>query len=405
MQERPHINLLIILPAEFDIDRPRLGITELLEVFATEMPRLGVDAVFLTPTEERCTSEVALRNSQYLRIPRPFAKKGILDVLGMMLFYKDVIKYYLKKHETFDAILVRDDPVTVLIIALLKKSKFIFQYSFPIIHESISEGPWYSTLYQRMRIYFLGYALRRSSLILPISRTLKDGLINEGFGSERMHILPMGVSEEQFSDASPSSVHNGSAVNETVELVYLGTMSKPRKLSIIIHAFAKCHRRHPESKLIMIGDGDAKEELQSIVDSLNLNASVSFTGLLPQEDAKRIMLHADIGLSIVPPTREFIPSSPTKLFEYMAASLPVIANRGIVEHEDILQNSHSGILVEYSEAAIADAMIKLVEDSNMRMKYGYNGHDWVISNRTYKAISEGLSMKLYSIFRTDIGMN
>ena len=250
-------------------------------------------------------------------------------------------------------------------------------------------------MYFSLNFYLLWHALQRSSLILPISRTMKKQLIKEGIDDAILHVLPMGVNSTLFSsNLSQQLSHEDHGNNGIIKMVYLGSMSKSRNLSLLLNAFNQCYKRCSNSRLMMIGDGDDRKTLENMTKLMNISAVVIFTGMLPQNEAAGLMRQADIGLCIVPPTDEFTLSSPTKLFEYMAMGLPVIVNRGIVELEDVSRLSGGCVLANYNPVSISDAMVMLVQSRKERLDMGKSGHNWVLSNRTYAALSKDLHIRI-----------
>lgn len=128
---------------------------------------------------------------------------------------------------------------------------------------------------------------------------------------------------------------------------------------------------HPEFCLDIVGDGPARQELESLTKQLHLENNVRFLGL--RQDIPELLAQADF----------FVLSSISEgialtLLEAMAASLPIVAtdaggNREIVEGE------RTGILVPVGNPeALAAGMIRLAGDAQLRKSMGAAGRRRVV---------------------------
>jgi glycosyltransferase involved in cell wall biosynthesis len=380
-------SLLFIIPAAFDIEKPRMGITEVMEIFGNELPKLGIEVTFVTPTTKNYSEVLKLRNATYVKVPRRFAK-GIFDLIGLTEFYYRTILLISRNINQIKSIVVRDDPLSACLFSVLFPDiLIIFQYSFPLTKEQGRNLRPMRRTYHIFNYFLMDFALKKSSLIFPISRTLKERLINCGVNDSKISILPMGVNPGIFSDDHYSPFEKSIPNWQNVNIVYVGSVAKARGLSILIEAFKECSRNHSNARLVIVGDGDDRTNLEEIVKRESLERKIIFKGLVSQEEVARIIHESDIGVSLVPPTDQYIVSSPTKVFEYMAMGKPVILNRGIVEQEDVSNSSHGCLLVDYDVASITLALNLLVDNKKMRTDLGSNGKKWVLDNRSYSELA------------------
>jgi len=76
--------------------------------------------------------------------------------------------------------------------------------------------------------------------------------------------------------------------------------------------------------------------------------------------------------------------SPTKLFEYMAMSRPVVASR-LGQIADVIRDGENGILVDPGDAkALANAIVRLAENNQLREELGAMARQTVISGYTWR---------------------
>ena len=173
-------------------------------------------------------------------------------------------------------------------------------------------------------------------------------------------------------------------------LIYLGVMGKVRKLEILIKAFAKVKEERQNVKLLMVGDGTGKEDLEKLVAELGVKDDVIFTGRVHQSKVPNFIAAADIGVSPIPPFYFYKVSSPIKMLEYMAMGKPVAANEEIFEQKEVLEQSGGGILVSFTSEALASAIIELLDYPETAREMGRKGCEWVVKNRSYEILAHKL---------------
>ena len=77
-------------------------------------------------------------------------------------------------------------------------------------------------------------------------------------------------------------------------LVYVGRLSQEKNVAGVINAFGKFHQRHPESVLIIIGDGPEFTGLQDLVSRLRLTDEVTFKKQLEHDQIARFLAISDL---------------------------------------------------------------------------------------------------------------
>jgi glycosyltransferase involved in cell wall biosynthesis len=146
-------------------------------------------------------------------------------------------------------------------------------------------------------------------------------------------------------------------------LVYGGVIAKIRQLDRLIEAFKKVRRTYDDAKLLMVGDGNALDEIKTLVRSLQIEKSIIFTGRIPHDEVVNYIGMADIGISYIPINENYNYNPPLKTFEYLACGLPTIATR-TVSNCKIITDGFNGILVDDTPEAVAMAIISLLKDKN-----------------------------------------
>ena len=134
----------------------------------------------------------------------------------------------------------------------------------------------------------------------------------------------------------------------------------------LLRALARVRGEVPAVRLVLLGDGTIRADLEQIVRDLALQANVCFAGW--RTDAARLLGGADI--FVLPSLWE---GFGLVLLEAMAASLPIVAsNVGAIP--EIVADNETGLLVRPgAEEALARALIKLLASPALRTQMGARG--------------------------------
>lgn len=157
----------------------------------------------------------------------------------------------------------------------------------------------------------------------------------------------------------------------SLDAVVFGTVARlePIKgLKYLIEAMASVYQAIPASKLLIIGDGQERQFLEAAAQTLNLDKAVIFAG--HRENVAQLMQVMDI--FVLPSLNE---GMGRVILEAMAFAKPVIATKtgGIPE---LVIDGKTGRLVEPGMShSLAQAMIQLGTDKNLRIKFGLSGKE------------------------------
>jgi glycosyltransferase involved in cell wall biosynthesis len=298
-----------------------------------------------------------------------------------------------------DALVVKDKFIAGIIgLAAARRNSvpFIYWLSYPFPEESLllaREGRARYPVFYWIRGVVFRFLLYR--VILPVadhvlvqSEQMKRDVMAEGIPAARMTPVPMGVDLSLMpSSAAPSRASPEGGRPPT--LLYLGTLTRLRRLDILVRILALVRVEFPTARLVLVGDSEDpidREVLDAEVGRLGLTDAVEFTGFLPIAEAWQQVARADVCLSPFYPTPILNSTSPTKLIEYMALGKPVVANDH-PEQRLVIAESDGGLCVPWDETEFARAAILLLRDPPRAAEMGENGRRYVERARTYASIA------------------
>ena len=202
-------------------------------------------------------------------------------------------------------------------------------------------------------------------IIIP-SESMREILVRDYGLHERYSVIPTGTDLEPFLNADGKALRAEKGwQNETV-LISVGRLAPEKNWDTLIRAFAKACEKQSNIRLVLIGDGAAKQSLEALSSELDIADRVTFTGALPFEDIPRYLKAADVfTFASVTETQGLV------TIEAMAAGLPVVAVEG-PGTSDIVEHGKQGFLVKNDPDALAKGINKLLSDSQRIQRFSKN---------------------------------
>ncbi|MDF0605979.1 glycosyltransferase family 4 protein [Neisseriaceae bacterium TC5R-5] len=175
------------------------------------------------------------------------------------------------------------------------------------------------------------------------------------------------------------------------ELCYLGGISRIRGIEPIVQALP-----HTDTRLNLAGPW-SESDLRSSLQSQPGWNRVNDLGILDRVGVAEVLARSKIGLVTLFPTPSYVEALPIKLFEYMAAGLPVIASDFPLWRQ-IVEEAACGLLVDPQDpSALANAVNQLMADENSMQAMGAAGQQAVLQRYSWAAEADKL-LALYQSF-------
>ena len=137
-----------------------------------------------------------------------------------------------------------------------------------------------------------------------------------------------------------------------------------------------------------------ESELDSLIQQYDLEENVFTPGLAPHEEVFEILYKSHVGIAVLHPDPNYIESLPTKLFEYMATGLPVIASNFPLWKEIVEGNRCGSTVNPLDPEEIARAIEYLINHPDEARRMGENGRRAVLEKYNWENESKKL-LKLY----------
>jgi glycosyltransferase involved in cell wall biosynthesis len=226
------------------------------------------------------------------------------------------------------------------------------------------------------------WVFSRADHILCVSRVLADEARQRGAGKERVHVLPNAIDPNRFRSPGREHVLRSSlGIEDSIVIGHVGLFYRWDRLDTLIEVVRSLRDRHPEIKILLVGDGPEMEKLRQTAFRLGMNREVIFSGPVPRDEVPAYIDAMDI--CVLPDSNAF--GSPIALFEFMAMGKPcVVPDLGPMR--DVIEEGATGMMFPQGNlSALGDALLRLVEDPSLRSQIGTRAKQIVFERHTWKA--------------------
>ena len=212
------------------------------------------------------------------------------------------------------------------------------------------------------------WLLKRTDALIAVSEGIAARLRATGAPVSQVTVVPGAVDAERFTpaaDGAPVRLELGLGEAPTVGCV--ARMVPKRGHDILLRAMARLRDRMPEARLVLVGRGEGRPALESLVGELGLEKAVVFAGYRGA-DLPAVLAALDCFVLLGVGSEETCRA----VLEAMAVARPVVAAPvgGIPE---IVVDGETGWLVTATPDAVAAALETALRDRGRRRKLGEAG--------------------------------
>lgn len=269
-----------------------------------------------------------------------------------------------------DVVIASSGPLTVGIPGLLSRfigrRKFVFE-----MRDIFSEGALQVGIVKNKLLFAClegaeQLFCRCSDAVVALSPGIAQW-VKQRCPTARVFVVPNAADNELFGERGDLPKESG-----TIRVIFSGTIGIANNCGLILNAAEILMRRGVNgARIELIGDGKERAKLEEQAKHRGLT-NVRFRNLMPKLELAAELASADIALLVLQPIPVFDTVSPNKLFDGLAAGLPVVqTTQGWIK--DLLAQEDCGLTVRGDDpAGLADAITLLAGDSDLRARMGAN---------------------------------
>ncbi len=201
----------------------------------------------------------------------------------------------------------------------------------------------------------------------------KEEYVKAGLQFQKAIIIPNSIDINEYENTKLQKYFRdkfGISHDKKI-ILFLGRLNWIKGLDTLILALAEVMKKEPNAVLILAGpdDGNYKKEIElKIVNcKLKISKDVIFTGMLLGEDKVAAFRESDV--FVLPSYSE---NFGVAVVEAMATGLPVVITKGVGISKELKQ-SGAGLVIEKDFKQIAEAILKILNNSDLAQKMGAAG--------------------------------
>lgn len=215
----------------------------------------------------------------------------------------------------------------------------------------------------------LRFLRRWAQSILVLNPGMRQEAEEAGIDPARIGWMPNPVDTEQFHPCSSleraERRREFKLSPEDPVVVFVGRFDAQKKLPWLLGGFSKVVAERPDARLVLVGDGPLRGQIEALVDRLGLRDNVIFAGRVDSAGVLRWLQASDVFTLI-----SAVEGLPCSLIEAMSAGVaPVVSD--IPAHTQLVEDEVHGLITETgNQDAIARGLLRLINDPPLRARLG-----------------------------------
>lgn len=218
-----------------------------------------------------------------------------------------------------------------------------------------------------------GVVWRGADFVLPVTRVLGEHVVARGVPAERIVVIANGINEDHFAAApSPAAAKAALGWPDALILGFTGFVRDWHGVDRVLRWMASADAP-ARARLLVVGDGPARADLEKLAAELALGERVRFTGVIDRERVPEHVAAFDIALQ--PAVVAY--ASPLKLFEYLALAKAIVAPRQ-PNIEEVLTDGENALLFDAdAPGALEQSLTRLCNDAVLRERVAAGAGDTI----------------------------
>jgi glycosyltransferase involved in cell wall biosynthesis len=299
------------------------------------------------------------------------AKKLACDVL---LAWK---AWALLRRQRYDVIHADEEAAFLAIVfQSVYGAPFVYDLDSSVAQQLVEKYAWLRPM-ARLLDALEGAVIRRALATAPVCNALAD--LCRARGSAKIVTLH-DISQLANPDAPRTGKLAAEVSSSRLFLLYAGNLEAYQGIDLLLDAFAIAARRSQRMDLVVIGgDADDIVRYRARAALLGLAERAHFIGPRPLELLDGYLAEADV---LVAPRIRGV-NTPMKVFPYLHSGKPVLVT-DLPTHSQIL-TQEVAMLAPAEPEGFAQAILRLVDDAELRRGLGARGRAFAEANHTFPA--------------------
>ena len=214
---------------------------------------------------------------------------------------------------------------------------------------------------------------------------------NYNVDPKKIQIVPNGVDIEVFKPSGDQeALKQQFNFGKGPCVLFVGNLIPRKGLFFLVDSAKKIVKQQSDTKFLIAGEGPLKGQLTKFIQEENLTDNFKFLGRVDEKVLPLLYNCSDV--FVLPSIQE---GQGIVLLEAQASGKPVVAF-DIGGVNEALRNKETGLMVKLGDSdALADALIKLINDKSLRESMGSSGRKFIVNNFTWDICAK----KMLEVYR------
>ena len=256
------------------------------------------------------------------------------------------------------------------------------------LEQAMHRGLAFPNAARSMERHILGKADR----VVAVSSALALWLEDQGVTPSRIAVVANGVDPERFDTRAMTDERRAAArlrlgLTDRPVVGFVGTLKPWHDVAALLYAVALLRKAGTDVSLLLVGDGPERSALESLAGVLDLSRDTFFVGAVPHEAVVDLLSIMDVAVAPYREQESFY-FSPLKLFEYLAAGLPVVTARlGDIAH--CVHDDTGGWTYAPGDVSdLADKVLAALRDAPEASRRAALGRRHVLAHHAWRHVAE-----------------
>lgn len=300
--------------------------------------------------------------------------------------------------------------------------KIVFSSTEPMLLSTLYQALWSKIFGLKHVVFtwenipykekFKGWRGLVQKAILKLNLALSDGVvcgnikaevIIEQFTQKPITTIPLSgldINFFQHSEAESAEFKNRYSIyRDKIVFSFVGALDYRKGVHTILRAFPRVLEQIPRAHLILAGAGEYENVLDKLIRQLDLDNFITRLPWVSHSELRPLLSASDIFLYPSIPYAGWEEQFGYSMAEALLMETPVIStDSGSISQ--VVINEKSGLLVpQDNPIALADAMVKLAHDPELRRRMGRYGRRYISENFSYQGVAENF----FTFFKSILG--
>ena len=328
---------------------------------------LSFEERWADPREEasaRRALEIELREAGISWVPLRYHKRPSLLATTWDVAVSVLASFYLVIRGDIDIVHARGHvpAVPALLLKLLLRRKLIFDLRGTMADEYVDAGVWRrESLPYRVTKWVERTALKRADAVVMLTSRIREQFVASlpETARRRIDVIPCCVDTTLHAPLEKQEARGRLGLGRARIMVYVGSLGGWYLTDEMVRLFCVARGIDPELHFLILTQ--TPSGARAALSRSGVDAGTFTVATVRPREVSACLQAADFAISLIKPAPSKVSSSPTKVGEYLASGLPILANRGIGDVDAMIERHHVGVLIEdFSDRSYAKAVTSIL---------------------------------------------